>query len=340
MDNQKPTEEARLDALMMQEAAEKRAKEKKAFEAQWANWMKGYEDAPEDERELLLHALNQQYLYDKEHRADLKAAKTISLPVVKKVFQLERTLRECVSTQQMVGPQSLAISLVYEQIPIPPEEVEKMNNLQGVGCPEASPTQIQVRFVTVPIVAESSLLPRLKLSDEDSVSKIALATVEVHTLSITQAILSVSNESKRTYSRDKVDELGPELRDLANVIYMQILRGPATFIWCAPDITDTLKALTGSQATEKDNVTGLRYVGRYHNLRVYENKFLPESTLIVGYKGKDARDAGIIFCPYVSMSHAIVGAYEDGTDCVMTRFTRTVTPDGHGAKSYIQLQLV
>lgn len=100
----------------------------------------------------------------------------------------------------------------------------------------------------------------------------------------------------------------------ANLIATDTRRGKGNFAIVSPNVAAALNA-TGSVAygnvagTGLSDVTGNLFVGTLNGgMKLYVDPFASSDYITVGYKGANAYDAGMFYCPYVPLSmHKTVG---------------------------------
>lgn len=95
----------------------------------------------------------------------------------------------------------------------------------------------------------------------------------------------------------------------ANAIATETRRGKGNIIITSADVASALvmagvldynPALQGNAALEVD-VTGTTYAGQMGRFKVYVDPYLGADGYVVGYKGANAYDAGMFYCPYVPL---------------------------------------
>ena len=95
----------------------------------------------------------------------------------------------------------------------------------------------------------------------------------------------------------------------ANAIAAETRRGKGNILITGADIASALVMaglldynpnLQANTALEVD-VTGTTYAGQMGRYKVYVDPYLGSDTYVVGYKGSNAYDAGVFYCPYVPL---------------------------------------
>jgi hypothetical protein len=135
--------------------------------------------------------------------------------------------------------------------------------------------------------------------------------------------------------QDHYQTLIMAMNDMANGIFTRILRGPANFAVCAPDVSAIIENINGFKSAEMgdlDNEAGIVNVGSYQSkYKIYKDARLPKGTMLMGYKGKDATSTGYVFAPYIPATLSPViwnpTTYAQSR-MIMTRFGRTTLMDG------------
>ena len=83
-------------------------------------------------------------------------------------------------------------------------------------------------------------------------------------------------------------------------------RGAGNFVMASPTVCSAIEALeqfaTSSVATNlATEVSGVSKIGTIGRLTVYRDMFATRDYAVVGYKGRDDSDAGIVYLPYVPL---------------------------------------
>ena len=96
----------------------------------------------------------------------------------------------------------------------------------------------------------------------------------------------------------------------ANAIALETRRGKGNILITSADVASALQmaglldfapaieALSGSLSVD---ITGATFAGTMGTMRVYIDPFLTHDGYVVGYKGANQYDAGLIYCPYVPL---------------------------------------
>jgi hypothetical protein len=124
------------------------------------------------------------------------------------------------------------------------------------------------------------------------------------------------------------------MNDMANSIQTRILRGPANFAVCSPDVATVLESLPDFRSTGDflDIEVGVTPVGSIASkYKVFKDPRLAKGTMLMGYKGKDAQSTGYAYCPYIPATLGPVvmnpSTYQQSR-LIMSRFGRTTLLDG------------
>jgi len=124
----------------------------------------------------------------------------------------------------------------------------------------------------------------------------------------------LDTDSNGRWMVEKIKGLGYQIEREANAIAKQTRRGKGNIVICSSDVASAfaLAGLLDYAGALKDNVslnvddTGNTYagtlLGRY---KVYIDPYFPavqsSEFAVVGYKGQNAFDAGLFYCPYVPL---------------------------------------
>ncbi len=130
----------------------------------------------------------------------------------------------------------------------------------------------------------------------------------------TKGTFDLDTDSNGRWMVEKIKGLGYQIEREANAIAKQTRRGKGNIVICSSDVASAfaLAGLLDYAGAMKDNVnlnvddTGNTYagtlLGRY---KVYIDPYFPavqaSEFAVVGYKGQNAFDAGLFYCPYVPL---------------------------------------
>jgi len=122
-------------------------------------------------------------------------------------------------------------------------------------------------------------------------------------------IFDLSTDADGRWSVEKFKGLIVQLDREANVIAKETRRGKGNFILCSSDVATALAAsgmLDYAPALSTNlNVddTGNTFAGTLNGrLKVYIDPYASTDYCTVGYKGANAYDAGVFYCPYVPLT--------------------------------------
>jgi hypothetical protein len=124
-----------------------------------------------------------------------------------------------------------------------------------------------------------------------------------------QGIFDLSTDADGRWSVEKFKGLMMQIEREANVIAKETRRGKGNFILCSSDVASALAAsgmLDYAPALSTNlNVddTGNTFAGVLNGrTRVYIDPYATADYVTVGYKGTNAYDAGLFYCPYVPLT--------------------------------------
>jgi hypothetical protein len=124
-----------------------------------------------------------------------------------------------------------------------------------------------------------------------------------------KGIFNLSTDADGRWSAEKFKGLGVQLDREANVIAKETRRGKGNFIVCSSDVATALAAsgmLDYAPALSTNlNVddTGNTFAGVMNGrIKVYIDPYAETDYINVGYKGTNAYDAGVFYCPYVPLT--------------------------------------
>jgi Major capsid protein Gp23. len=127
----------------------------------------------------------------------------------------------------------------------------------------------------------------------------------------TSGTFDLSADADGRWSVEKYKGLLVHIQREANVIAQQTRRGKGNFILVSADVAAALSAsgmldytpaLAGNAGVQSD-VTGATLVGTLAGgMKVYLDPYATVNYVTVGYKGSNAYDAGMFYCPYVPLT--------------------------------------
>ena len=140
----------------------------------------------------------------------------------------------------------------------------------------------------------------------------------------TAGTFDLDTDSNGRWMVEKVKGLAFQVEREANTIAKLTRRGKGNIMICSSDVASAL-AMAGIldyQSALKDNValnvddTGNTFAGTlFGRIKVYIDPYFPTSSTsefaVIGYKGSNAYDAGLFYCPYVPLQ--MVRAVDTGT---------------------------
>ena len=125
----------------------------------------------------------------------------------------------------------------------------------------------------------------------------------------TKGIFSLTNDADGRWSVEKFKGLIYQLEREANTIAKETRRGKGNFIICSSDVASALAAAgmldyapamsTNLNVDDTGNTFAGVLSGKY---RVYIDPYAIADYITVGYKGSNAYDAGLFYCPYVPLT--------------------------------------
>ena len=140
----------------------------------------------------------------------------------------------------------------------------------------------------------------------------------------TAGTFNLDTDSNGRWMVEKVKGLAFQIEREANTIAKQTRRGKGNIMLCSSDVASAL-AMAGildynsalqSQVNLTVDDTGNTFAGTmFGRIKVYIDPYFPAGSTsefaVVGYKGSNAYDAGIFYCPYVPLQ--MVRAIDTGT---------------------------
>ena len=140
----------------------------------------------------------------------------------------------------------------------------------------------------------------------------------------TRGIFDLDTDSNGRWMVEKIKGLAFQIEREANTIAKQTRRGKGNIMLCSSDVASALamagildyqSALQGQVNLTVDD-TGNTFAGTlFGRIKVYIDPYFPAGSTnefaVVGYKGSNAYDAGLFYCPYVPLQ--MVRAVDTGT---------------------------
>ena len=122
-------------------------------------------------------------------------------------------------------------------------------------------------------------------------------------------IFNLTADADGRWSVEKFKGLIVQLDREANIIAKETRRGKGNFIICSSDVASALHAsgmldYTPAMSTNLNvDDTGSTFAGTLNGrMKVYIDPYANVDYVTVGYKGANAYDAGIFYCPYVPLT--------------------------------------
>lgn len=125
----------------------------------------------------------------------------------------------------------------------------------------------------------------------------------------TQGVFDLDTDSNGRWSVEKWKGLMFQIEREANAIAKATRRGKGNILICSSDVASALQmagVLDYAPALNSNNLqvddTGNTFAGVLNGrMRVYIDPYAGNNFMVVGYKGSDAYDAGLFYCPYVPL---------------------------------------
>jgi hypothetical protein len=124
-------------------------------------------------------------------------------------------------------------------------------------------------------------------------------------------IFNLDTDADGRWSVEKYKGLLVQLQREANVIARETRRGKGNFILCSSDVAAALSAsgmldyapALAANANLQIDDTGNTFAGTIvGGIKVYIDPYATVNYITVGYRGTNAYDAGIFYCPYVPLT--------------------------------------
>lgn len=140
---------------------------------------------------------------------------------------------------------------------------------------------------------------------------------------------------------ERIGTLYTHVLNKANSIAITSRRGPANFAISSPTVCamfERLQAFTLDQTPNKvdTNGIGVSRVGtlRNNNMNLFRDTFAMGNYILLGYKGPNVYDAGIIFCPYIPIQLMRTIDANDFTPKIGVRTRYGILSHLFGAENY------
>jgi hypothetical protein len=171
-------------------------------------------------------------------------------------------------------------------------------------------------------ILSSEILAEINREVVRTIYKIAKVGAQVGTTQ--RGTFNLDTDSNGRWMVEKIKGLAFQLEREANTIAKTTRRGKGNIVICSSDVAsafamagllDYQSALQGQVNLTVDD-TGNTYAGTmFGRLKVYIDPYFPAGATsefaVIGYKGSNAYDAGMFYCPYVPLQ--MVRAVDTGT---------------------------
>jgi hypothetical protein len=171
-------------------------------------------------------------------------------------------------------------------------------------------------------ILSSEILAEINREVVRTIYKIAKVGAQVGTT--TRGTFNLDTDSNGRWMVEKIKGLAFQIEREANTIAKTTRRGKGNIMICSSDVAsafamagilDYQSALQGQVSLTVDD-TGNTYAGTmFGRIKVYIDPYFPAGATsefaVVGYKGSNAYDAGMFYCPYVPLQ--MVRAVDTGT---------------------------
>jgi hypothetical protein len=171
-------------------------------------------------------------------------------------------------------------------------------------------------------ILSSEILAEINREVIRTIYKIAKVGAQVGTT--TPGTFNLDTDSNGRWMVEKVKGLAFQLEREANTIAKTTRRGKGNIMICSSDVASALamagildyQSALNSQVNLTVDDTGNTFAGTlFGRIKVYIDPYFPASSTsefaVIGYKGSNAYDAGMFYCPYVPLQ--MVRAVDTGT---------------------------
>lgn len=122
----------------------------------------------------------------------------------------------------------------------------------------------------------------------------------------TPGTFNLKTDADGRWAMEKFQSLIFQIEQEANAISVATRRGKGNFVICSPNVASALasagKMQFGGEGLSVD-ATGNTFAGTLSGgLKVYVDPYAVQDYATVGYKGANAYDAGVFYCPYVPLT--------------------------------------
>jgi hypothetical protein len=171
-------------------------------------------------------------------------------------------------------------------------------------------------------ILSSEILAEINREVVRTIYKVAKVGAQVGTT--TRGTFNLDTDSNGRWMVEKIKGLAFQIEREANTIAKTTRRGKGNILICSSDVAsafamagilDYQSALQGQVSLTVDD-TGNTYAGTmFGRIKVYIDPYFPAGATsefaVIGYKGSNAYDAGMFYCPYVPLQ--MVRAVDTGT---------------------------
>ena len=145
--------------------------------------------------------------------------------------------------------------------------------------------------------------------------------------------------------------IGIKLQKVSNIIHQRTLRGGANFMVVSPAVATILESIPGFAADTDGAADTMKYafgvqkVGALNSrYKVYKNPYMTENVILLGFRGTQFLEAGVVYSPYVPLIMTPL-VYDPNTFTprkgIMTRYAMTmIRPEFYGLVVVSDLQVV
>jgi hypothetical protein len=204
--------------------------------------------------------------------------------------------------------------------------------------------------------AESELANILSTEILAEINREVINTVNVNAVNVTTfkvvggsaSEITAGNAADGRWAVERYKSLGVKIELEANAIAVATRRGKGSFIICSSNVASVLAA-SGSLDYAPALATGLKvddtgslFAGVLNgSLKVFIDPYAGSNYITVGYKGTNAYDAGLFYCPYVPLTMVKTIGADDFQPRIgfKTRYGMVNNPyveDGAGLNTYFR----
>jgi hypothetical protein len=182
-----------------------------------------------------------------------------------------------------------------------PEFAQDLNAYQNLDA-EAELTNIMSEYISLEIDLEilDMLIEAAPTANTEYWSAVNNVTATAN--SLPTASLGFFNTQGTWFQT-----LGTKINKISNRIHQLTLRGGANFMVVSPTVSTILESIPGfaanaNGAEDMEYAFGVQKAGQFNSrYTVYKNPYMTESTILVGFRGKQFLEAGAVFAPYIPL---------------------------------------